>query len=173
MKKRTAIRLGVLLLVTIALVSAWALVSAANGQLATVTTNSTATYNHIGIATVGGNLECDAPITLHIYGTLQQPVGRKDSVVGSFASDFSCGPGSPTGWSALVVPTAGKFAGGSAILTGTYSGYARVNMGWDYPSYTPYPNCDGPYYDYSSAWFFQCYVNGGFGPQTVKLTNSK
>ncbi len=173
MKARTAIRLGALLLVSVALLSAWALVSAANGQLATVTANSTANYNHIGIATVGGQLQCDRLITLHISGSLQQPVGRKSSVVGSYSSDFSCGPGSPTGWSAQVVPTAGKFAGGSAILTGTYSGYARVDIGYYYPNYTPYPNCNGPYYDYYSGYYFQCYVNGGFGPQTVKLINSR
>ena len=100
MKRLNAIRLSVLLLVSIALVSTWALVSAANGQLATVTANSTATYNHIGIATVGGQLECDRLITLNISGSLQQPVGRKDSVVGSFSNAFSCGPGSPTGWAA-------------------------------------------------------------------------
>jgi hypothetical protein len=173
MKPRKAIRLGVLLLVSIALVSAWALVASADGQLATVTANPTGTYNHIGIATVGGQLQCGGLITVHVYGNLQQPVGRKDSVVGSFSNDFSCGPGSPTAWSAQVVPTAGKFAGGSAILTGSYSGYARVYTGWYYPSYPPAPGCNGPYYDYYNGYFFDCYVNGSFGPLTVKLTNSK
>jgi hypothetical protein len=175
MKPQKAIRLGVLLVVSIALISAWVVVAAANGQLATVTANSTGTYNHIGIATVGGQLDCGSLITIHVTGNLQQPVGRKDSVVGSFSNDFSCGPGSPTGWSAQVVPTAGKFAGGSAIFTGSYSGYSRINLGWNYQYYPPFPGCNGPYYDYYnySGYYFDCYVNGSFGPLTVKLTNSK
>jgi hypothetical protein len=170
MKHRNVIKLGVLVLVATLLASTWALVSAADGQLATVTANSTATYTHLGVATVGGSLDCGSFVTLHISGSLQQPIGRRDSVSGSFATDVSCGPGSPTGWSAVVVPGAGKFGGGSAILTGNYYGYARVDVGynWNYP---PYPNCSGPYWDYNyGGYYYQCSVNGSFGPQAVKMT---
>jgi len=162
---RKAIRIGALLLVALALVSTWALVSAANGQLATVTANSTGTYDHLGIATVGGKLDCAGLGTLQVYGNLQEAVGRKTSIVGGFNINVSCGPGSPTGWSAQIVPQAGKFAGGSAILTVYYNGSFQVPGSGYYP---PYPNCYPSYYDYRGL-IYQCSVSGTVGPQGVKL----
>jgi hypothetical protein len=164
---RKAIRIGAVLLVALALVSTWALVSASDGQVATVTASSSASYSHVGVATVGGTLSCDGLGTLQVSGNLEEPVGKKASIVGGFNSNFSCGPGSPTGWSTQIVPQAGKFGGGSAVLTVYYSGSFQIHSSGYYP---PASNCYLSYYDYyTNSYVFQCYVSGTVGPLTVKL----
>jgi len=166
-----------MLVAIIALVSTWALVSASTGQLVTVTVNPTGTYDHLGVATVSGTLDCAGPGTFQFFNlSVQQPIGRKSSVSGNVSlNNLGCGSGSPVAWSAQVVPTAGKFGGNAAIVTGSYYGYVLITVisPNSYPT-PPYPNCYYYSVDYSTGTFvFQCSVNGTFGPQTVSLTNAK
>ncbi len=166
MKARYAIRIGALLVTALAVAAAWALVTASEGQPLMVTVDPTGTYDRYGIATVSGSVVCATPSTVYLSGTLQEAVGRKGGVSGSFAINFGCEPGMPVAWSAPVAPTTGKFGGGQAILANAaYTAWFRfMDVGYPGPEYT---NC-GAWAD--GTWL--CRNDGTFGPEVLKLTKS-
>jgi hypothetical protein len=169
MKTRKALRLGVLVAVVVALLSTWAFVSAADGQLASVSLNSNVLYSKQGVATLSGLLNCAGYGTVQISGTLIQSVGKKSSIVASFGGVGSCGPASPGTWSAMAVPLQGRFGGGDAIVTGSFYGSFQVQGSGYYP---PYPNCYIIGYDWmTNTYTYQCYVSGPIGPTAVKMVN--
>lgn len=169
MKTIRFLRFGLLLALAVGIFSTWNLVSAASGQAVTLTANGTGTLSKAGIAEVGGTIACGGNSTLNVSAILKQPVGRKDSVGGSFVVSVPCGP-TPTSWTALVAAAAGKFSSGTAILTMSYTGYVNVPVP-GYTPYPPYPGCSGYYYDfYTNTYYYQCYVNGTLGPQEVRLS---
>ncbi len=142
----------------------------ANALLAVVTANTTATYSRAGTAVVGGSVSCEEPIVLNLDITLQQPIGKKNSVSGSYVTDLSCSPGSPMDWTALIIPTTGKFAGGKAILTVAYDGDANIFVGENPPDTAPYANCYGPWYDWGvGGYMYQCVPDGSV-VQGVRMT---
>jgi hypothetical protein len=171
MKTRRTVRIAVLIVVSIALFSTWAFVAAADGQTASVSVNSTLPYTKGGVVTVGGQLNCSGFGTVSISGVVHQPIGRKSSIVGSFATVASCGPLSPSLWAAPSVPSSGRFGGGDAIVTGSYNGSIEVRVS----AYNPYPpqgNCYYYTFDYQTySYVYNCYVSGSLGPIEVKLVN--
>jgi len=172
MKPQKIILAGVLLLGALALVSTWALVAAAAGQPITLAVSPTGTYDHFGVATVSGSVQCASTSTVYVSGNLQESVGRKNSVVGSFAINFSCEPGAPVAWSAPVAPTAGKFGSGSVVLTnGAYTAWFRIANDGSYPG-PEYANC-GVLVSDPNTTYWLCRNDGTFGPQTIRLTNDK
>lgn len=70
-----------------------------------------------GNANLSGTLNCTGivPSPISISGSIQQPIGRKSSVTGSFSTSATCGAAQK--WQALAQPATGKFAGGSATVT--------------------------------------------------------
>lgn len=76
----------------------------------------TGTVDKGGNADLTGTLNCTGivPSPITFSGTVQQPIGRKSSVTGSFSTSVTCGAAQT--WQALAQPAAGKFAGGSATV---------------------------------------------------------
>ncbi len=77
------------------------------------------TVDRAGNATITGTLDCVGTVpAAGVTGSVSQPVGRRNSVSGSFATTVTtCARAQP--WAALAQPTAGKFAGGPATVNVT------------------------------------------------------
>jgi hypothetical protein len=75
------------------------------------------TVDKAGNAELSGTLTCAGviPSPITISGSIQQPIGRKSSVTGTFTTTITCGAAQT--WQALAQPATGKFAGGSATVT--------------------------------------------------------
>jgi hypothetical protein len=78
------------------------------------------TVDQAGNATITGTLDCTGttPTGAGVSGTVRQPVGRRSSVSGNFATTVTtCARAQP--WTALAQPTAGRFVGGPATVNAT------------------------------------------------------
>jgi hypothetical protein len=65
-----------------------------------------------GQAVVRGTATCNQPTLVSVSGTLEQRVGRRFTISGSFGHSFDCNGTMP--WKATVVPQSGQFRGGRA-----------------------------------------------------------
>jgi hypothetical protein len=93
-------------------------VTAAQAQAGpSITVDPIDVFNADGSATLTGTFDCgDSEGFAFIEANLSQPVGRVSTVSGSGVGDIAaCAPNASGTWTALMVPSNGKFRGGHAV----------------------------------------------------------
>ena len=81
-----------------------------------VTQDSATVDPRTGEVTISGTVTCSAPLEAQVYGGVNQPVGRTDSVEGFGYGAFYCDKdGQPYSFS--LFPYRGRFAPGRAVIT--------------------------------------------------------
>jgi len=87
-----------------------------------LTVNATGTVNRLGTATIGGTVSCNVALSVTVNVNLTQPVGKLHSVHGGINFNLDCTPGGPIHWTKAVPAFDGKFATGSAFVSGDVNG---------------------------------------------------
>jgi hypothetical protein len=77
-----------------------------------------------GVATIAATVTCNRPITVDVYpGELTQTVANRAVVTGTFSTGgIACTGVGATPWTAVVLPTSGRFIAGKAAVTAVAQG---------------------------------------------------
>ena len=143
MTRQKMFKAGIVALTVVALLWVGVFTAGATHFTLGVSVNPTGAVSQpLGVATLGGTMTCNVPATVFLSGQLTQPVGRKDSVQGSFFASVPCAGVTP--WSATVSAQSGRFGGGWARASVFASACVQEPYPGPYPYPYPYPapfNC--------------------------------